>query len=118
MRFPGRFPAVGFFQFGRSPATSYGRVIAKVWQLDARTLWARDATVASEQTAEFVFRAGAETKISLGETRQDCKATGESLAPLNRLLSESKIMENHFFLVVNHYLTKCEVPHSGLEDNY
>ena len=35
---------------------SYGRVIAIVWQLDARTLWARGATVASEQTAEFVFR--------------------------------------------------------------
>ena len=47
---------VGFFQFGRFSAASYGRVIAKVWQLDARTLWARDATVASEQTAEFVFR--------------------------------------------------------------
>ena len=30
---------------------------AKVWQLDARTLWARDATVTSEQSAEFVFRA-------------------------------------------------------------
>ena len=29
---------------------------AKVWQLDARTLWARNATIASEQTAEFVFR--------------------------------------------------------------
>ena len=28
---------------------------AKVWQLDARTLWARDATVASEQNPEFVF---------------------------------------------------------------
>ena len=27
-----------------------------MWQLDARTLWARDASVASEQTAEFVFR--------------------------------------------------------------
>ena len=51
-------PTVGFFQFGRFPAISYGRVIAKVWQLDARTLWARDATVASEQTADFVFRAG------------------------------------------------------------
>ena len=27
-----------------------------MWQLDARTLWECDATVASEQTAEFVFR--------------------------------------------------------------
>ena len=27
-----------------------------MWQLDARTLWARDATVASEQTAEFLSR--------------------------------------------------------------
>ena len=33
------------------------RCPAKVWQSDARTLWARDATVASEQTAEFAFRA-------------------------------------------------------------
>ena len=27
-----------------------------MWQLDARTLWECDATVPSEQTAEFVFR--------------------------------------------------------------
>ena len=28
-----------------------------MWQLDARTHWARNATVASEQTSEFFFRA-------------------------------------------------------------
>ena len=39
----------------RIPAASYGRVIAKMWQLDARTVWECDATVTSEQTAEFVF---------------------------------------------------------------
>ena len=27
-----------------------------MWQLDARTLWTRNANVASEQSAEFVFR--------------------------------------------------------------
>ena len=37
----------GLFQFGRFSAASYGRVIAKMWQLDARTLWECDATVAS-----------------------------------------------------------------------
>ena len=35
---------------------------ATLWQLDTRTLWVRDATVASEQTAEFVFRAVAAYK--------------------------------------------------------
>ena len=50
------WPSSFTFQFGRFSAASYVRVIAKVWQLDAHTLWASDATVASEQTAEFVFR--------------------------------------------------------------
>ena len=36
---------------------------------------------------------------------------------LDHILSKSKIVENHFFLVIIHYLTKCEVRHSGLVDN-
>ena len=54
---PAAAEATTGIQFGRISVASYGRVIAKVWQLDARTLWECDATVASEQTAEFVFRA-------------------------------------------------------------
>ena len=56
LEFERKKPTVGLFQFGRFSAASYGRVIAKVWQLDARTLWECDATVASKQTAELVFR--------------------------------------------------------------
>ena len=46
---------------------------------------------------------GAETKRSLGEPRQDCRAAGESLAPLNQPGSGSKLDGHPLFQPAMHY---------------
>ena len=46
---------------------------------------------------------GAETKRNLGDPRQDCWATGESLAPLNRPGSESRGRRSCLFQRAMHY---------------